>query len=549
MRSLLKLATVVALLSEGVLSRQAPTVRVKNGTLEGKYVAGLDQELFLGVPFAQPPVGQLRLQNPQSLNSTFKVKKVTKYADSCVGYGNSPDQGSATFSEDCLTLNVVRPAGVKKGKKLPVGVFIHGGGWTMDFSANGVYNMSFMVEESVKMGKPFVAVSVDYRLSFWGFMASKDILDAGLANLGLKDQRMALHWVNENIDAFGGDPSKVTIFGESAGGGNVGYQATAYGGVDEKLFRGIIAQSGADGTDMKNYTMPQKNYDTIVKATGCDKESDKLACLRQVPFEKLNATSALLKGSFYPVVDEDFIPEYPSIMLENGNFTKVPLMAGTNADEGSFFGMPGVDTDKEVAAGLAASGLDADTIETIMALYPNIDALGIPKDYRYKSGDPVKKQFKRWAAIRGDQLFLTWRRARTDAWSKHNVPAYSYFFESPNTHMPDYIGTPHFVEVAYVFHNMLGQGYAKGMGPLVNASKEVLELANLVSRMWISFIHGLTPNEHGISGVPKWPVYKAGGGYGENFYFNPNGSSPQPDTLRLAGTTFMNLNSADQFGR
>lgn len=89
MRSLLKLATAVALLTEGVLGRQAPAVRVKNGTLEGKYVAGLDQDLFLGVPFAQPPVGQLRLQNPQPLNETFKVKKVTKYADSCVGYGVS----------------------------------------------------------------------------------------------------------------------------------------------------------------------------------------------------------------------------------------------------------------------------------------------------------------------------------------------------------------------------------------------------------------------------------------------------------------------------
>lgn len=89
MRSLLKLATAAALLANGVLSKQAPTVRVKNGTLEGKYVAGYDQDLFLGVPFAQPPVGKLRFQNPQSLNKTFKTKKVTEYADSCVGYGVS----------------------------------------------------------------------------------------------------------------------------------------------------------------------------------------------------------------------------------------------------------------------------------------------------------------------------------------------------------------------------------------------------------------------------------------------------------------------------
>jgi carboxylesterase type B len=266
-------------------------------------------------------------------------------------------------------------------------------------------------------------------------MASQDILDAGVANLGLKDQRIALHWVNENIAAFGGDPSKVTIFGESAGGGNVGYQATAYGGRDEKLFRGIIAQSGADGTDMKNYTLPQQRYDTIVKAVGCDKKEDKLACLRDVPFEKLNATSTKVQGSFYPVVDEDFIPDFLSTLLENGNFTKVPIMLGTNADEGTFFGLPGVDNDKELVARLQSTGLDTDTIETLMALYPNIDSLGSPSGYRRKASDPVKAQFKRMAALQSDQLFVSWRRARTDAWSKHNVTAYSYLFESPNTNM------------------------------------------------------------------------------------------------------------------
>jgi hypothetical protein len=113
---------------------------------------------------------------------------------------------------------------------------------------------------------------------------------------------------------------------------------------------------------------------------------------------------------------------------------------------------------------------------------------------------------------------------------------------------------------------LLGQGYGKGQGPLVNASKEVLELAKLVSHMWISFITELNPNEHGsksfisptykilkltftVNGVPEWPTFNNGGGYGEHFYFNPNGSMAQPDTLRLAGTTFMNSVSADQYGR
>lgn len=260
-------------------------------------------------------------------------------------------------------------------------------------------------------------------------------MDAGIANLGLKDQRVAMNWVKENIEAFGGDASKITIFGESAGGGNVAYQATAYGGRDDKLFRGVIAQSGADGTDMKNLTEPERRYNIIAKAAGCGDASDKIACLREVSFEKLNATNTKVPGNFFPIVDNDFIPDYPSKLLENGKFVKVPLMTGTNADEGSFFAGPGVDTDEQFAASIMAGGPDANTTETLMALYPNIDALGIPSGYRRKANDSVRAQYKRAAAYQGDQVFVSWRRRRSDAWSKYDVPAYTYLFESPNINM------------------------------------------------------------------------------------------------------------------
>ena len=160
--------------------------RSQNGTLVGKHVASYDQDLFLGVPFAQPPVGPLRFENPQSLNSTFGTFEATEYSDACVGYGvsrlnipSSPRETSRLtpwpkntadwphpLGEDCLTLNVIRPAQEnncvrKRNDLLPVAVFLHGGGWTSDFSANGVYNLSFLVEESVNMGKPVIAVSVE----------------------------------------------------------------------------------------------------------------------------------------------------------------------------------------------------------------------------------------------------------------------------------------------------------------------------------------------------------------------------------------------------
>ncbi|KAE8139819.1 Alpha/Beta hydrolase protein [Aspergillus pseudotamarii] len=533
-----------------VVAGLSPTATVKNGTYEGKYVASYGQDLFLGIPFAQPPVGELRFQNPQSLNSTFGTRKATEYADSCVGYGNS-DAWPYTLSEDCLTLNIVRPAKSGQSKDdelLPVGFFTHGGGWSMDYSANGVYNLSFIVEESVKMGKPFIAVSADYRMSFWGFMASQDILDAGVANLGLKDQRIAMQWINENIEAFGGDPAKVTIWGESAGGGNVGYHATAYGGRDDGLFRGIIAESGADGSHMKNLTEPQQIYDTIVSAVECDGSLDKLACLRTVPFDKLNATITKISGSFYPIVDGDIIPDLPSVLLDAGKFTKTPILLGTNADEATMFAGTGANTDEDIASLIQSSGPDANTAEILMALYPDIDSLGLPANYHIQPDGPVGKQFKRSVALLTDQMFLSWRRLRTDAWSKYGAPAYSYLFESPKS-STSYTGTSHFTEIGYIFYNRIGLGYAAGQSPLANATQDVLDLAKLTTRMWISFITDLDPNNHGVSGVDHWPVYNATGGYGHNFYLHPTDGGVRPDTFRLAGTTFMNSVAKEQYGR
>lgn len=184
-----------------------PQVSVKNGTVEGFHVAAYSQDLFLGIPYAQPPTGPLRYTVPQSLNQSYSSPLEAKaYYPECVGYGG--DDIGYEVSEDCLALNVIRPAGYE-GQELPVAVWIHGGGLQMGGTADRRYNLSFIVQNSVEIGKPIIGVSIGYRLASWGFLYSQEVQGSGNTNLGLRDQRLALHWIQENIAAFGGDPAKV----------------------------------------------------------------------------------------------------------------------------------------------------------------------------------------------------------------------------------------------------------------------------------------------------------------------------------------------------
>lgn len=177
----------------------SPTLLTRNGTYTGVYSPAYDQDFFLGVPFAQPPVGDLRWRVPQSLNQSFSgTRKATAYSSNCIGLG--ADSWGYPLSEDCLYLNVVRPhrpSGYEPNEDLlPIAVWIHGGGFYMGGSADKRFNMSFIVENSQKAGTPFIAISLNYRLNGWGFLNSNEVRGEGATNLGLRDQRLALHWVS-----------------------------------------------------------------------------------------------------------------------------------------------------------------------------------------------------------------------------------------------------------------------------------------------------------------------------------------------------------------
>ncbi|KAK9789635.1 putative Alpha/Beta hydrolase protein [Seiridium cardinale] len=556
----------------------APTVAVKNGTLSGIHSAEYEQDFFLGIPYAQQAV---RFAQSQPLNTTWEdTKEATAYPPHCIGYGG--DDIGYELSEDCLYLNVVKPAGLNDTSGLPVAVWIHGGGLYMGGSADRRYNLSFIVENSVNQGTPIVAVSFNYRLSAFGFLSGKEALEAGVTNIGFHDQRLALHWVNENIAAFGGSPDKVTIFGESSGAESVSAQVFAYNGRDDGLFRGAIAESGfgavlpryPGGLNATDYQ--QVTFDNLVRNTSCASTvgtPEAITCLRDAPFEEINtAINVTGVSPWPPVLDHDFIADYPANQIANEKFVHVPIIIGSNTDEGTAFG-PGrgpndgpVNTDSDFAYAVGnilssnvtnSTGKSADEIiYELSILYPNIQSIGIPSLESWpvvitnetEEGEDVGLQYRRINALAGDYTFHYARRRASLAWSNADIPSYTYRFDVIVNGVPDYVAATHFQEVAFVFYNLNGDGYATN--PFANTTQEYKDLALTISSAWINFFVSLDPNSAAVS--PQWPIYNttSGGGVGEEIVWSVvnEGSYVEFDDYRAEGIKYMSDNALTLFG-
>ncbi|KIH87659.1 hypothetical protein SPBR_04773 [Sporothrix brasiliensis 5110] len=579
-------AYVAALLS-------APTVAVKNGSYSGVYNPEYKQDFFLGIPYAQKPV---RFQQAVPLNSTWDgVHEAVAYPPHCVGYGG--DDVGYPVSEDCLYLNVVRPAGIDSTAGLPVAVWIHGGGLTMGGSADKRYNLTFIVENSVEQGTPIIGVSINYRLSAFGFLAGQAVRDAGSTNIGFRDQRLALHWVQDNIAAFGGAPDKVVIWGESSGAESVSAQTFAYNGRDDGLFRGVIGESGFGGFiarypgNLNTTAKQQENYDQLVRNTSCASApaDATLDCLRRLPLHEINETLAHGNGSFFPVLDGDFIADYPHNQIRNGRFVHVPVLIGCNSDEGSGQGRSvgpegkGVSTDAEFRAAIVQKfGLDGSTltesaststpekagrlVDELLLLYPDIQAIGVPGLDKFPvivPGDSLARsvglQFRRSAALLGDNWMHYQRRRASLAWSAFGLPSWSYRFDVLVNGIAPQAGATHFQEVAFVFDNIHGLGYETN--PFANMPPSYTALAKSMSKAWVNFFVDLDPNGKSGSGgttngstnsngLPTWPVYNAtaGGGVGHNIVLQAGSSHVEPDTYRAEGIRWMIDHGLDVFG-
>jgi carboxylesterase type B len=513
------------------------------------------------------------------------VREATELSIHCHGYGN--DQVGYKQSEDCLYLNVIRPANLKATANIPVAVWIHGGGLFQGGASDMRYNLSFIVEQSVALGKPIIGVSFNYRLAALGFLIGEEVLKEGATNLGFRDQRLALHWIQENIKAFGGDPDKVTLFGESSGAESIAAQVFAYNGRDDGLFRGVIGQSGFgaplyryrsgyNGTDAM-----QDTYDRFVgKVSSCSDlvgSNKSLPCLRQAPFDEINsAIWAIRTGlDWAPVMDGDFIADYTTNQLKNGNFVKVPLLIGANTDEGTSFGRSrtsdggNVNTDEDMIDAIGnmippeAEGTTGQTVDEltdkVMELYPNDQRVGIPSleswPYIIKPNDSYAEahgaQFRRSCALFGDLIIHYQRRRANKFWAKNGIPNYAYRFNIKPNGQPEYAGVTHFQEVAFVMHNINGDGYdRKPFGGEGSYPDNAKAMAKTMTTAWINFFNTLDPNgEKDIFSGKEWPVYDLSDGPdGESIVFNIDGSDIEVDDWRSDGMEWLAEHALDVLG-
>ncbi|KAG4425108.1 hypothetical protein IFR04_001675 [Cadophora malorum] len=503
----------------------APTVAIASPSATIIGSSSTTVETFNGIPFAQPPVGPLRLKPPQALAAPLGTVVATGIPKSCPQMFFSNDltstlptavlgllletplfQTVTNAGEDCLTINVQRPVGTTALSKLPVLFWIFGGGF--ELGSTLMYDGASLVKESVANGQPIVFVAVNYRVGGFGFMPGKEILADGSSNLGLLDQRLGLQWVADNIAAFGGDPEKVTIWGESAGAISVLDQMALYDGNykynGKALFRGAIMNSGslvpAAPVDCPK---GQAVYDKVVQTAGCASAASSLDCLRGLDYtDFLNAANSVpgllsyssVALSYLPRPDGKVLTQSPDVLIASGKYAPVPFIIGDQEDEGTIFALfqGNISTTAQIVTYLSKYFFpDATTTQLngLLATYPDDWSAGSPFGTLFLNA--IYPQYKRLAAILGDLTFTLTRRTflATHASVYPNVPSWSYL-ASYNYGTP-VLGTFHGSDILQVFY---------GIYPNYASSS--------IRSYYFSFVYNLDPNVG--SSYKNWPQWSAG---------------------------------------
>jgi para-nitrobenzyl esterase len=449
-------------------------VLTENGAVSG--VASDGSTAYRGLPYAASPSGQLRWRPPAPPAPWGGVRAAGSFGAICP---QLDADGKAAGAEDCLTLNVWTPT-VPPATPLPVLFFIHGGGNVQGAGSFGYYDGRVFAEK-----ERAVVVTVNYRLSAFGWLAqpflSAETRRGVSGNYGTVDQLAALRWVRRNITAFGGDPSRVTIFGESAGGVNV--CALVASPLAKGLFAGAVVESG--GCRQRPLADFVAFGETIAGKAGCGAAADSAACLRALPFETIllavppAVSVATSTGQLWgPAVDGFVLRNSPDLVMERGEHNRVPFVVGANADE-TGQAVPPISTEAEYRALVTAQlGLLA---PLVLARYP-ASAFPSPR--------------KAYVAVTSDSRFICPSRQYARAAARGGSPAFRYFFSYPANR---FFGAVHGTEIPFVFGSFDAIG---GFTP--NATEEAL--SESMNAAWARFAATGDPNG---AGLPAWPPYDA----------------------------------------
>ncbi|XP_061768338.1 acetylcholinesterase [Nerophis ophidion] len=500
------------------------TVLTQGGLVRGFHMPVLERghvTAFLGIPFAEPPMGKRRFRPAEPKQPWSTVYDAIYYPNACYQFVDTTFPGfmgsemwnpNREMSEDCLYLNVWVPPSPRP-HNLTVMVWIYGGGFYSGSSSLDVYDGRYLAHSET-----VIVVSMNYRIGAFGFLALDGSSEAP-GNVGLLDQRMALQWVQDNIHFFGGNPKQVTIFGESAGGASVGFHLLSPD--SRPLFTRAILQSGVPNTPWATVSPAEarRRGTLLAKLVGCTggNDTELVDCLRTKTAQELIDQefqvlpwSSIFRFSFVPVVDGDIVPDTPEAMLNSGNFKDTQVLLGVNQDEGTYFllyGAPGFSKDNDNLISRE------DFLEGVKLSVPHANDIGL---------EAVVLQYTDWMDenngvknrdalddIVGDHNVICPLALFARSYAQHNAlksnaGVYLYLFDhrASNLPWPEWMGVIHGYEIEFVFGLPLEKRF--------NYTQEEEKLSRRMMRYWANFARTGNPNmnvDGTVENRKRWPQF------------------------------------------
>ncbi|KAL4005947.1 hypothetical protein ACER0C_005660 [Sarotherodon galilaeus] len=483
-----------------VADLQAPVVHTKLGSLKGEYVSVKGKETgvhaYLGVPFAKPPLGpSLRLAPPQPVEGWEGVRDATKKPPMCVQskevlldlvdklgklLAEVPD-----ISEDCLYLNIYTPANRANNAKLPVMVWIHGGGFALGSAS--IYDGSALAAY-----QDVVVVLIQYRLGLLGFLSTGDEHIPG--SFGLLDQVEALKWIQQHIHNFGGDPGLVTIFGESAGG--VSVSLLLLSPLSDGLFHRAIAESGTAAMNAFMANDPLPMAQAVANASGCSLESTKKIsdCMRNLDIDTIVGFTQDPTLRIKVNVDGHFLTKPVDELFRKHELHTVPFMTGVNNDEGGWM-LASFFAPQNWTEGLDREFPKAAFIRDVIA------------DEYIGNGDDRVKNRDGFTEMLGDLFFTIPAIKAANAHRDAGAPVYLYEYQHPPKFLqqkrPSFVGTDHADEIFTVLGFCFTTNHVRLSDP---CPEDEEQLSKIMMSYWGNFARTGSPDGHNLV---HWPKYEA----------------------------------------